>query len=256
MIHSTAIIDPTAKLDEDIEVGPYSIIGADVTIKSGTKVHAHVVIKGPTTIGHNNEIYQFSSVGEDTQDKKFHGERSTLEIGDDNVIRECATIHRGTENGGGVTRIGNANLLMCYSHVAHDCIVGNNVILSNYAALAGHVIVDDFVTFAGYAASHQFCHIGAHSFIGKGTLVGKDVLPFLLIAGAEGRACGLNTIGLKRRGFSDETLSKLKQSYRIIFRSGNTAAEAIEHLEPLASECSEVQAMMTVLRDSTRGIVR
>lgn len=254
MIDARAIIDPSARIAEDVTIGPWSVIGADVEISSGTKISSHAIIKGPTKIGRNNQIFQFASVGEDSQDKKYHGEKTFLEIGDNNVIREYSSIHRGTVQGGGLTKIGNNNLFMAYSHVAHDCIIGNNIIFANYAAAAGHVIVDDYAILSGYAGVHQFCQLGAHSFLGVGTLVRKDVLPYVLVDGHEAAVCGLNTEGLKRRGFSADAIAALKRAYKIIFRDGLTVAQAIEQLQEL--NIPEINPMIVMLQQSKRGIVR
>ena len=257
MIHPSAIIDPSAKLAADVEVGPWSIIGADVEIDAGTIIGPHVVIKGPTRIGKNNHFFQFSSIGEDTQDKKYAGEYTLLEIGDNNVIREFCTLNRGTEQGGGVTRIGHHNLLMAYVHVAHDCIIGNHTTFSNYSALAGHVLVDDYAGLGGYAAIHQFCRIGAHSFIAGGTLVVQDVLPYVIVAeGHEAKTCGLNKVGLKRRGFSPETMSALRQAYKIVLRQGLTVEQALNEIEPMAEQCQELNLMIEMLQQSDRGVTR
>lgn len=255
VIHETAIIDPSAKLAADVRVGPYSVIGPDVFIDEGTEIGPHAVIKGPSRIGKHNKIFQFASIGEDCQDKKFIGEHATLEVGDGNVFREFCTIHRGTAHGGSVTRIGNDNLFMAYTHVAHDCIVGNEVVMSNNATLAGHVVVGDAAIMSGFTAIHQFCYVGAHSFIGGGAKVVKDILPFVMIS-CDAHCAGLNLVGLKRRGYDADSIAILKKAYRIIFRSGNTVAQSIEELEQLVPECEAVQAFIDGLQASERGIVR
>lgn len=256
MIDSRAIIDSSATISDDVEIGPWTYIGPHVEIGSGTKIASHVVIKGPTKIGKNNNIFQFSSIGEDPQDKKYDGEPTVLEVGDNNVFRECCTINRGTVQGGGVTRIGNYNLIMAYVHVAHDCIVGNDIILANNAALSGHVVIHDYAILSGFSAVHQFCHIGSYSFLAGYTPVGKDVLPYVLVSGHEATVCGLNTEGLKRRGFSAETINHLKRAYKIIYRSGLTVLQAQEQLQEMVSECAEVQLFIDSLKQSARGIVR
>lgn len=257
MIHKTAVIDPSAKIADGVEIGPWTYIGPNVEIQEGTWVGPHVVIKGPTRIGRDNKIFQFASVGEDPQDKKYKGEQTFLEIGDRNVIREACTINRGVEQAGGITRIGNDNLFMAYVHIAHDCLIGNHTIFANHSALAGHVAVGDFAIFGGVCGVHQFCQIGAHSFIGGGTKITKDVLPYVLIdGGQEAKACGLNAEGLKRRGFSSEAINTLRRAYKIIYRNGLTVAQAIEHLNELVAECPEVYLMIEALQQSTRGIVR
>lgn len=256
MIHETAIIDPSAKIAKGVEIGPWTYIGPEVEIDEGTWVGPHVVIKGPSKIGKNNKIYQFSSVGEDTQDMKYQGERTYLEIGDGNVIRESCTINRGTSQGGAVTRIGNGNLFMAYVHIAHDCNVGNNTIFSNNASLAGHVSVGDFVVFGGFSAVRQFISLGDHSFVAGGTMVVKDVLPYILVSGDPAEPCGLNSVGLQRRGFTSDDISSLKRAYKIIYRQGLTVKKAIEDLEAIITENPLVKNMIEALRASTRGIVR
>lgn len=257
MIHTHTVIDPSARIAENVHIGAWSVIGADVEIGEGTWIGPHVVIKGPTKIGKNNKIFQFASVGEDPQDKKYSGEKTFLEIGDRNIIRESCTINRGVLEAGGVTRIGNDNLFMAYVHVAHDCVIGNQTVFANHSALAGHVVVGDFVIFGGVCGVHQFCQIGPHSFIGGGTKITKDVLPYVLIdGGQEAKACGLNIVGLKRRGFSTEAVNTLRRAYKIIYRSGLTVPQALEQLTELVAECPEVTAMMDMLQQSTRGIVR
>lgn len=257
VIHTNTIIHPTAKIADNVEIGPWTVIGADVEIGEGTWIGSHVVIKGSTRIGRDNKIFQFSSIGEDAQDKKYKGEKTYLEIGDRNVIREACTINRGVQSAGGITRIGNDNLFMAYVHVAHDCLVGNNTIFANQSTLAGHVVIGDYVIFGGVCGVNQFCQVGAHSFIGGGTKLTKDVLPFLLIdGGQDAKTCGLNAEGLRRRGFSPETINNLRRAYKIIFRNGLTVAQAVEQLTEMIPECPEVETMITALQQSTRGIVR
>jgi len=256
MIHATAIVDPAAKLAEGVTVGPYSIIGADVEIGPGSQIGPHVVLKGPTKIGANNRFFQFGSIGEDTQDLKYRGGRVILEIGDNNIFRECVTVHRGTEDGGGVTRIGDHNVLMAYSHVAHDCIVGNHNVFSNNATLAGHVVMEDHVIVSGLSAVHQFCRLGSHSFIARGTFIVKDVLPYVVVEGGSAKTYGINKIGLRRRGFSDQTILQLSRAYKTIFRKKYSVQEALHELEPMLAECPEVQALIDGLNISERGIVR
>jgi UDP-N-acetylglucosamine acyltransferase len=215
-----------------------------------------VIIRGPTKIGRDNHIYQFSSLGEVPQDKKFHGETSRLEIGDNNEIREYCTMNRGTDSGGGVTRIGNDNWIMAYTHFAHDCIVGNHTVFANGASLAGHATVDDYAILGGFSGVHQFCAVGAYSFIAAGSIVFKDVPPYIIAAGNSADANGLNREGLKRHGFSSETITTLKQAYKIVFRQKMTLKKAIEALQPLAENCKEVSHFIDFLNKSTRGIVR
>lgn len=257
MIDPTARIHPEARLADDVEVGPYSIIGADVDIGAGTTVGAHVVIQGPTRIGCNNRIWQFASIGADAQDKKYAGESARLEIGDDNVFREFVSVHRGTEGGGGVTRIGNDNWFLAYVHVAHDCIVGDHTIFSNYSALAGHVEIGDWVIVAGYAGVHQFCKIGAHAFIGMGCLVGADVPPFVMMANEQhGRPRGINSEGLKRRGFDAERIQAIKRAYRTLYMGKKPLAEAREQLAVLAADNPDVQEMLAFLDRGERALAR
>jgi UDP-N-acetylglucosamine acyltransferase len=258
MIDSRAIIDPSAKIAEGVTICPYAIIGPDVEIGKNTWVGPHVVIKGPTRIGEKNKIYQFASVGEDTQDKKYQGEKTTLEMGNNNVVREGCTINRGTVNGGGVTKIGDDNLFMAYVHIAHDCQIANYTIFANNASLAGHVTVEDYATLSGFSIVHQHCVIGAYSFLAAATGISKDVLPYVVISGQahDAHPYGLNTIGLQRRGFSDETLSLLKRAYKIIFRQGLAVPDAIAQLQAMLSECPEVDLLIRALQRSERGITR
>lgn len=256
MINERAIIHPTAKLANGVSVGPGAIIGANVEIGENTWIGPYAVIEGPTIIGKNNKIFQFSSVGDEPQDMTYKGESTRLEIGDDNIIREYCMISRGTAKGGGVTRIGNKNFFMAYSHVGHDCLIGNHIILVSYAALSGHVTVGDYANIGGYAAVHQFCHVGAYSFISRASYVTKDVLPYLMISGDTTSACGINTVGLRRRGYSSETIDNLRRAYKIIFRKGLTVQQAVAELEMMQNECPEVVLMIDALNQSTRGIVR
>lgn len=256
VISRQAVIDPGAKLAPDVQVGPFSVIGPNVEIGSGTVVGSHVVIMGPTTIGKNNRFYQFCSIGDACQDKKYHGEDTKLIIGDNNIFREGCTMHRGTLQGGGVTTIGNDNLFMVNAHVAHDCIIGNHVIFSNNAAIAGHVQVGDYASLGGFVAVHQFCLIGAHSFSGGGSMIMKDVAPFVRVFGNPAQTHGLNTVGLTRREFSADLISTLKQAYRIIFRTSVTVNDAIEKLNELGADCPEVLVIRDFLKRSERGITR
>ncbi|CDZ76779.1 Acyl-[acyl-carrier-protein]--UDP-N-acetylglucosamine O-acyltransferase [Legionella massiliensis] len=256
MIDERAMIHPSAKLAEGVSVGPGTVIGADVEIGEGTWIGPHVVIQGPTVIGKNNKIFQFASVGDEPQDITYKGEPTRLEIGDNNVIREYCMISRGTVKGGGITRLGNSNYLMAYSHIGHDCMLGNNIIMINYSALSGHVIVHDFATIGAYAAIHQFCHVGAYAFITRATYITKDVLPYVMIAGNTTAACGLNTVGLRRRGFSASAIEHLRRAYKIIFRKGLTVQQAVAELELMQQDCPEVIPMIDALNQSTRGIVR
>lgn len=256
MIHPQAIVEPGAKLADNVEVGPWSYIGADVEIGAGTRIGPHVVIKGPTVIGEDNRIFQFASVGEECQDKKYNGEPTKLVIGDRNVIREGCTIHRGTVQDEGITRIGSDNLLMAYVHVAHDCIVGSHCILANSTALAGHVKLGDHAILGGFTAVHQFCQIGPHVMCGAGTVVLKDIPAYVMATGNTAEPHGINLEGLRRRGFSPESLRTLRQAYKTIYRKGLTTAEALEQLQQLANDEPAVQPLIDSLRSSARGIIR
>ena len=256
MIHETAIVHPSAKLADDVQIGPFSWIGPDVTIDSGTVVESHVVIKGPTTIGKNNRFFQFGSIGEECQDKKYAGEPTRLIIGDNNVFRECITIHRGTIQDKGITQIGSNNLMMAYVHIAHDCMVGDNNILANNATLAGHVHVGENVILGGMTAVHQFCHIGSHAFSGGGCVILRDVPPYVMLSGADGAPKGINSEGLKRRGFKPEVITQVKRAYKVLYRSGNRAEEAVEKLNTMAADSPEIQIMADFVANSSRGIVR
>lgn len=256
MIHPTAIIHSAARLAEGVEIGPYAVIGADVEIGRGTWIGPHVVINGPCRIGEDNRIFQFASLGEMPQDKKYAGEPTLLEIGDRNVIRECCTFNRGTVQGGGVTRIGDDNWIMAYVHIAHDCLVGNKTIFANNATLAGHVTIEDFVILGGATLVHQFCRVGAHSFTGMGSHVAKDIPPYLMVSGQPAAPHGLNTEGLKRRNFSPATMRDLRQAYRVVYRSNRTVRQASEALQDLAAGSPEVAAFIEFITRSERGIVR
>lgn len=256
MISPQAIIDPLARVADNVEIGPWTYIGPEVEIGEGTIIGSHIVIKGPTKIGRENRFFQFSSIGEDAQDKKYKDEKTFLEIGDRNMFREFVTINRGVMQAGGITKIGNDNLFMAYVHIAHDCVIGNNTVFANHSTLAGHVTVGDFAILSGVAGVNQFCQIGPHSFIGAGTKVTKDVLPYVLVDGREAEACGLNIVGLKRRGYSAETINHLRRAYKIIYRSDLTVAQAVEQLNAMLAECPEVKLMIDALQNSTRGIVR
>ncbi len=256
MIDKTAIIDPTARIANNVQIGPWTIIGPGVEIAEGTWIGSHVVIKGNTKIGKDNQIYQFASIGEVPQDKKFKGEQTFLEIGDRNIIREFCTFNRGTAQDKSVTRIGNDNLFMAYVHIAHDCIVGNGTIFANNASLAGHVIVEDFATLSGFSGVFQACRIGTHSFISMGCLLDKDVPPFVKVSGYNAKPYGLNTVGMKRRGFAAETMVNLRRAYKTIYRKGFTVKQAVEQLAHMAVECQEIQLFIDFLHQSERGIIR
>lgn len=254
MIDKTAIIDPSAKIASNVHIGPYSVIGPDVEIGEGTWIGPHVVINGPTRIGRDNKIFQFSSIGELPQDLKFKGETTYLEVGDRNTIREFCTINRGTTQDKGITKIGNDNLLMAYVHIAHDCEVGNHTIFANNASLAGHVKVEDFVTLGGFSGVFQFCRVGAHSFISTNSVVIKDIPPYVKVSGYYAKPFGLNTIGLQRRGFTEEAITELKRAYKIIYRNGLTVIQAIEELQKMVEPA--VRPLIQFIESSNSGIVR
>jgi UDP-N-acetylglucosamine acyltransferase len=257
MIHPTAQIDPSAVIGDNVSIGAYSVIGADVQIGDGTVVGPHAVIEGPTRIGRDNRISQFASLGGAPQDKKFAGEHTELIIGDRNLIREFVTINRGTGDGGGATRLGNDNWVLAYVHIAHDCQIGNNTVFSNYSALAGHVEIGDWVVMAGFSGAHQFCKIGAHAFIGMGCLVGSDVPPFVTMANDQrGRPRGINSEGLKRRGFDAPRISAIKRAYRTLYMAGLTLADAREQLTQQANGSQDVRAMLEFLDRSERALAR
>lgn len=252
MIHPTAIIAETAQVADGVTIGPYSIIGKKVTIGKGTNVGPHVVIGDYTEIGENNRFFQFSSIGEENQDKKYAGEETRTIIGDGNVFRECCTVHRGTTQDKSETRIGNNGWFMAYTHIAHDCVLGDDIIMSNNATLAGHVEVGNHVILSGFAKVHQFCKIGAHAFVGMDCAISKDIPPFVLVA--ENSPYGLNSEGLKRRGFSAEAISDLKKAYRLIYRKSLKIDEAIAEMSELSDE--NVTDMIDFLNNSSRGILR
>ncbi len=256
MIHETAIIEPGARLADDVSVGPWSLVGANVEIGPGTIIEPHVVIRGPTVIGAGNHIYQFSSIGEATPDLKYRDEPTRLVIGDNNVIRESVTIHRGTVQDRSETTIGNENLLMAYVHIGHDSILGNNTILVNNTALAGHVRIGDWAILSGYTLVHQFCKIGAHSFSGMGTAIGKDVPAYVTVSGSPAEAKTINIEGLRRRGFSAEAISQLRRAFKILYRQGLTLELALQRLETMLRETPEIQVLIDSVRSSERGIVR
>jgi UDP-N-acetylglucosamine acyltransferase len=255
-IHPTAIIDPKAELDSSVEVGAYSIIGAGVRVNADTRIGSHVVLKGPTTIGKNNQIFQFSSLGEQPQDKKFKDEPTTLEIGDNNTIREFCTFNRGTTQDKGTTKIGNNNWIMAYVHIAHDCVVGNNTILANNSSLAGHVDIHDYAILGGFTLVHQFCKIGAHVITAVNTVVFKDIPPYVTAAGYDAKPHGINSEGLKRRGYSLESIMQIKRAYKALYRKGLSLEEAKVELTNMQKECSDIALLTDFLNIASRGIVR
>ncbi|NLC99727.1 MAG: acyl-ACP--UDP-N-acetylglucosamine O-acyltransferase [Gammaproteobacteria bacterium] len=256
LIDPLAIVDPSAVLADDVTVGPWTIIGPEVEIGAGSIIASHVVIKGPTRIGQNNHIYQFSSIGEDTPDLKYRGEATRLVIGDHNVIREGVTIHRGTVQDRSETTIGDHNLIMAYAHIGHDSVIGNHCILVNNTALAGHVHMDDWAILSGYTLVHQYCHIGAHSFTAMGTAVGKDIPAFITAAGNPAEARSMNFEGMRRRGFSEEAIQALRRAYKTVYRQGLTVDTALEKLADSEAQHPEVAVFCESIRQSSRGITR
>ncbi|HZJ94792.1 MAG TPA: acyl-ACP--UDP-N-acetylglucosamine O-acyltransferase [Thiopseudomonas sp.] len=256
LIDPRAIIDPSAKLADDVTVGPWTIIGPGVEVGAGSVIASHVVLKGPTRIGCHNRIYQFSSIGEDTPDLKYQGEATRLVIGDHNVIREGVTIHRGTVQDRSETTIGNHNLIMAYAHIGHDSVIGDHCILVNNTALAGHVHMGDWAILSGFTLVHQYCHIGAHSFTAMGTAVGKDIPAFVTVSGNPGEARSMNFEGMRRRGFSEQTIQALRRAYKAVYRQGLTVDEALQTLVDSAAEHPEVALFCETVRQSSRGIIR
>ncbi|MEF3076385.1 acyl-ACP--UDP-N-acetylglucosamine O-acyltransferase [Methylobacter sp. Wu1] len=256
LIDPTAIIDAKAELAEDVTVGPFSVIGPDVKIDSGTVIGPHVVIKGPTSIGKQNRIYQFTSIGEDPQDKKYASEVTRLQIGDRNTIREFATMHRGTKQDKGVTQIGNDNLFMAYTHVAHDCIIGDHVIMANGASLAGHVHLNSHAILGGFTLVHQFTQIGQYSFAAMGSAITQDIPPFVMVGGKPTRPHGINSVGMERNGISPEDIRLIRKAYKIIYKMNLRLEDAIEQMEDMAGDSKQLSDMVSFLRNVTRGILR
>ena len=256
MIHERAIVSDRARLHEEVSIGPYSIVGPDVEIGPGTRVESHVVLKGPCVIGRDNHIFQFASIGDDPQDKKYAGEPTRLVIGDRNTIREYCTINRGTVQDAGVTRVGNDNWIMAYVHIAHDCVIGDQTIFANNSTLAGHVHIGDWAILGGFTAVHQYCHIGAHTLTGIYTSVTKDIPAYVLASGRPAVPRGSNAEGLKRRGFSSNQISNLRDAYRVLYRQGLKLGEAAEILEERARTQEEVAALLDSVRSSSRGLIR
>jgi UDP-N-acetylglucosamine acyltransferase len=256
-VHAMAVVDPAAELADGVEVGPFAVIGPDVRIGAGTLIGPHVRISGPTEIGERNKFVGSCSIGTDPQDLKFGGEKTRLVIGDENVVREFVTISRGTVGGGGITTVGSKNLLMAYTHIAHDCHVGSSVIFANNGTLAGHVEVGDFSTIGAFTAVHQFCRVGRHAFLGGDTIVTQDALPFVKTVGSRpAKTYGINTIGLERKGFSKETIAALKKSYRTLVRAHLPVAEALDTIEAEFGGVPEVKYFVDFVRSvSSRGFV-
>jgi len=255
-IHPTAIVEPGAKIGTNVEIGPYSIIGENVEIGEGTIIGPHVVIDGWTKIGKRNQIFHGASIGLEPQDMKFKGEETYLFIGDNNIIRENVTIHRGTEEGGGETRIGNNNLIMAYCHVAHDCQLGNHIIMSNATNLAGHVIIEDYAVLAGLTGIHQFVRLGKMAMVGAHSKVVKDVPPYILVDGHPARVNGINVVGLRRNGVSPELRQEIKRAYKILYRSNLNISQAIEKMDQELETSPEIEHFLRFLRNAQRGICR
>lgn len=256
MIHATAVVDPTAQIDSNVSIGPYSVVGPEVQINSGTKVGPHVVIKGPSKIGRDNNIYQFASIGEDPQDKKYAQEVTQLEIGDRNVIREYCTIHRGTIQDKSITTVGNDNLFMAYTHIAHDCVIGDQVVMANGASLAGHVCLDDFAILGGFTLVHQFTKIGCHSFSAMGSSISRDIPPYVMVGGQPTKPYGINSVGLERKGFSSHCVREIRKAYKTLYKAGLKLEEATDMLCHMAKETPEIECMVAFIRNSSRGILR
>ena len=256
MIHPTAIVNSKANLDSSVKVGPYSIIDADVSIGAGSVIGNHVTITGNTTIGKNNQIYHYSSIGESPQDKKYNQEKTFLEIGDNNTIREFCTFNRGTVQDKSLTKIGNDNWIMAYVHIAHDCEIQNHTILANNTSLAGHVSIDDYAILGGFTLVHQFCKIGSHIITAVNTVVFKDIPPYVIAAGYDAKPNGINAEGLKRRGFAPKIITKIKEAYKILYRQGLSLNEAEEKIKLLSKETEELNLYLDFIAKSTRGIIR
>lgn len=254
--HPTAIIDAKADLHPSVEVGPYAVIGKGVVIGEGTRVGAHSVIEGRTRIGKGNRIFHFASVGADPQDLKYKGEDTELVMGDGNIVREFVTLHRGTAQDLGVTRIGNGNLFMANAHVAHDCVVGDGCVVANSAAVAGHCVIDDHVVLGGLVGVHQFTRIGAHAFVGGGSMVGMDIPPYCIAQGFPAELAGLNTVGLKRHGMTEEQLRRIKGVYRIFFRSKLGLNEALARAQAEFGGNAEIDSFLSFMSSSKRGVAR
>lgn len=255
-IHPTAIISESADIADDVEIGAYAVIGDDVSIAAGSSIASHVVINGPTSIGKENRIYQFASIGDDPQDKKYAGERTRLVIGDRNTIREYCTVSRGTTQDAGLTQLGDDNWIMAYVHIAHDCVIGNECVLANNATLAGHVRMGDWVICGGFSGIHQFCKVGSHAFLGMFASITRDVPAYTMVSGHPGAPKGINSEGLKRRGFDAEQIRNIKNAYRIVYRQGKKLNDATTEIAELAKQQPELDIFLESLRSSERGVVR
>ena len=258
IIHETAIVNPSSKIDDSVEIGPFCIVGEGVEINEGTKLLSHVVIKGPTSIGKNNTFYQFSTIGEDTPDKKYKGEKTKLEIGDNNIFREGVTVHRGTIQDKGMTTIGSDNLLMAYSHIAHDCCVGNGNVFANNAGIAGHVIVGNNITVGALTTVHQFCKLGDFCFVGMNTSINMDVPAFIKVAADPARVIGLNAIGMTRNGIEDNSISLIKKAYKLVYKKGLKIDQAIKKIKDLHIDTDDpnLKTFIKSIEASERGILR
>ncbi len=255
-VHPAAQVDPSAVLGPGTTVGPYSVIGAEVSLGPECAVGPHAMIGGPATFGARNRFFPFACLGMDPQDLKYAGERTTLEVGDDNIFREGVTVHRGTAGGGAVTRLGSHNLLMAQTHVAHDCQVGSRVIFANAATLAGHVTVEHGATIGAFSGVHQFCRVGQHAYVGGYSVITQDALPYVLTVGNRARSFGINVIGLERKKFSAEAIQALKQAYRVLFRSRLTLTQALERIDREFADQPEVARLASFIRASSRGVIR
>lgn len=255
-IDSRAMIDATARIGENVNIGPWTYIGPNVEIGNGTKIGPHVVIDKDTIIGRDNKIYQFASIGADPQDAGYEGQSTKLQIGDHNIIREFTTINRASTKGAGITKIGSHNFLMAYIHIAHDCVIGNHVIFANNASIAGHVTIDDYVILGAFTGIHQFCRIGAYSFLGRATKIYQDILPYMLVTGNPGAPSGLNMIGLKRHGFSEGTLRELKRAYKLFYHRDLKLASIYTELDAMRGATPEIARLLEMLDDTQRGIAR
>lgn len=256
-VHPTAVVDPAARLGAGVTIGAFTYVGPEVEIGDGTAIGPHCSLHGPTRIGRDNRIIGHAAIGGEPQDKKFRGERVELVIGDRNLVREFVTINRGTGDGGGSTRVGNDNWFLAYTHIAHDCVVGDHCVFSNNATLAGHVDVGDWVIFSGFAAAHQFCRVGAHAFLGKGVMISGDVPPFTMVAGDEhGRPRGINSEGLKRRGFDPDRIAAIKRAYRTLYVAGLPLAEARAQLAEQAAQSEDVRFLLEFIEGGERPLLR
>jgi len=255
-VHATALVDPAAEVADGVEIGPFSIIGPKVRIGAGSWIGPHVVITGRTTIGCNTRIFQFASLGEEPQDKKYGGEDTELIIGDNNTIREMCTFSRGTIQGGGKTSIGHNNWIMACVHIAHDCILGDNIIMANNTSLAGHVTVGDWAILSGYSLIHQFCSVGEHSLTSFASFVNQSIPPYVTVSGEKAKAKGINTEGLRRRGFTPEQIQQVRRAYKVLYRSGNTLEEARDELVRMARNSSEIQPLVDFLNSSEKSMIR